>query len=484
MTFQFQVNEHSRNLNSAFTFFIADAVERHARQDFAAIIFAEDPFLKIFCRVIAAVVPTSAILQLTDNTREISISGNRYVIEDIKTSVECIRKLFEKSFRDKRDIIILPIQVGDGRVVIHEYSHSPIVLKKPQIDAAVKAYSAWFKDHISPALKDFTESLHARCIEVQVQQEITRESGTKTETIKGFSIRWNKTEPFVYTITPRMPQKRPSVTESLSALCPEQKLYDVTLLSNDDIEIQAHACILYMQADEELKSALASNHKKMKLMQTAGKELKESVDSLYLETKPQSLFTLYKKQLFCDFCLISSEGVEIKIHGLLLYLYGGQVFQTAMSSSMKESIERSIRFGHVSKSVLRHFVHFLYFGQNALLPENILKDVRYPIVSQLENRSLLRRIADVFYSVPPEIILQNEQEQRERQSKKKTEIEADMLGLIELGNQWQVPGLVDCCTNVLSVMQSPDRNRLAQLANLYENPHLADIVKNLENLKI
>lgn len=78
-----------------------------------------------------------------------------------------------------------------------------------------------------------------------------------------------------------------------------------------------------------------------------------------------SFYERYKLGKLCDYSLISSEGKELRVHGIILDIYGGPYFQTLLSSKMKETIEKSIKMDYPYE-VIQNVVDTLYLGPKHL----------------------------------------------------------------------------------------------------------------------
>lgn len=241
-----------------------------------------------------------------------------------------------------------------------------------------------------------------------------------------------------------------------------------------------HCVALFPFANEGVRKKLADGQRTFKYSHDSTKLLHDQVTTVYQQLDHELdkvFYTLYEMQLFCDFSFISKEGVEIKLHKIILHIYGGEALRRALTGQMSESTQGSIHFPEVSQNALRRFIDYLYLGQESLTPENVLKAVRFPV---RDERNIFNLIADALSSAPDSF-----EQQQTRQQQLKIDIESELCELIDLGKQWMVPGLVDCCTNILSVMPQPNTELIKQLSDLYEdNQHLASISQHLNNLKV
>ncbi len=148
----------------------------------------------------------------------------------------------------------------------------------------------------------------------------------------------------------------------------------------------------------------------------------------------KALYSLYQKQEGCDFSLVSKEG-KTKVHSLLLRVYGGPVLQKLLSSHMKETNEASISFATYSKSIVDAFMDYIYLGGKAFSEK---------ILSSKEDKMI------------------------------------NIIELFEFAHTYQVDTLVDCCTNIISLVATKnDLETLQSVLALHDNPHLKQICDHL-----
>ena len=148
------------------------------------------------------------------------------------------------------------------------------------------------------------------------------------------------------------------------------------------------------------------------------------------ESPLETWHTMYQNQFLCDLTLIA-ENVEIKLHSLLLYTYGGEIFQKMLTNGFKESVDKVISLKEFSLNTVRAFIDFIYLGENALQPE---------------------------------VTCTNAYEVSE---------------LLRLAHTYQIPSLVDHCANLLCLVTSAedaeaikllaDKCEIEQLKKLYEH---------------
>ncbi len=144
----------------------------------------------------------------------------------------------------------------------------------------------------------------------------------------------------------------------------------------------------------------------------------------------KAMYSLYQKQEGCDFKLFSKDGVT-KVHSLLLRIYGGPVLQALLSSDMKETNEASISFEGYSKSVVDAFMDYIYLGGEAFSEK---------VLSSHEDNKI------------------------------------NIIELFEFAHTYQVDTLLDCCTNIISLVATKnDLETLQSVLALHDNKHLKQI---------
>lgn len=142
------------------------------------------------------------------------------------------------------------------------------------------------------------------------------------------------------------------------------------------------------------------------------------------EDLQQSMYSMYKKQILCDFTLKAKDG-SLQVHAIPLFTYGDEMMQRMLTSSMKESIDKTILFTEFSLNTVKAFIDFIYLGEKGLEPQSFLVK------------------------------------------------EIDLDELFEMAQTYQVKSLIDCCTNLYSVFCSIEhKEKIKTLADLYENKHL------------
>lgn len=485
----FDVNS---SISHGFTLYTAEAEKHLARREFGAIISNREHFLSIFCRIMAGTF-TSKEARVTVEDKMITFLGRKDLLLDLKMAIEELRKLYKKVFDEKRNIVFTTVPLGhkwEEGCVLREYTNRSITIKKDLVGAITIekdqvgevriGLSKWFRKYVGPYIEECSKLLHLSCKVSYVQQKIYWKETSKVCKLIGFFIEWNRTPPFVYQINPCSIPKRVVLQDVIREYQKSDTLCDVTLIGNEGGVIKAHGVALFPFVNEGVRTKLLAGQKKFRYLDSSAEMLQAEVTTAYqqLDQDTDIYFRcLYKEQLLCDFSFISKEGEEIKLHKLILHVYGGEVFRTALSGTMVESAEGSIRFPEVSQRALRRLVDYLYLGQQSLMPEKVLESVRYPVV---DSRSVFRQFADIFSSTADTL-----EQQQARQQQLKTDIEFELCELIDIGTQWMIPGLVDCCTNIISVMPQPNVQVIKQLSGLYiDNQHLASISSRLENLKV
>lgn len=133
----------------------------------------------------------------------------------------------------------------------------------------------------------------------------------------------------------------------------------------------------------------------------------------------------------CDFALVSQGGEIVKLHTMMLYIRGGTYFQTIIDGKWEESEKKSLSLSF-SISTLRAFADFIYLGAETLM-EKILADGKG----------------------------------------------INILELFEFANKYQIQSLINCSTNLISVLLSEeDKTQLEQIRKLaidFNNEHLKEL---------
>ena len=151
------------------------------------------------------------------------------------------------------------------------------------------------------------------------------------------------------------------------------------------------------------------------------------------ENTSKVLYDLYKKQICCDIALVSSDK-RTKTHSCMLYAHGGEFFQTLITAGMKETLDGVIVLDEFHSETIHHFVDFVYLGSEALL-ENVTS----------------------------------------------ASGEVDVFELFRFANQYQIPPLIDCCTNLISLLTNKeDLDVIRLLSEKYSNEHLKELVVYLQ----
>lgn len=156
----------------------------------------------------------------------------------------------------------------------------------------------------------------------------------------------------------------------------------------------------------------------------------------------KALYCLYQKQQLCDFSLASKDNT-IKVHSSLLYIYGGPVLQKLLTSDMKETVDKVVSFPEYSQNTVQAFIEFIYLGGRGF-SEKV-------VASKNQNTINLFELFDLF----------------------------------EFANTYQVKNLIDCCTNLITLVANKQDLKLIQnLADFYDNKHLkqfCDYLSHKEN---
>lgn len=149
------------------------------------------------------------------------------------------------------------------------------------------------------------------------------------------------------------------------------------------------------------------------------------------EDLQQSMYSLYEKQLFCDFSVTAKDGV-LKVHSAIFFTYGGKIIQNMLTRNMKESTEKTISFTDFSLSAVKAFADFLYLGEKAFEPEAFL------------------------------------------------ERNVNLYELFTMAHLYQVEPLINCCTNLISLFSDiEDLEEIEHLVHTYQNKHLEELHKHL-----
>ena len=152
------------------------------------------------------------------------------------------------------------------------------------------------------------------------------------------------------------------------------------------------------------------------------------------DSMEKSMYDLYKDkdQPLCTLVLRTAGDSEVRMHPFPFYQYGGDALKKMIGGHFKETRDQAINFSHFSDQTVREFVEFLYLGPNALTPE-------------------------VFFAK-----------------------EVNLCELLDMAHTYQVPLLVDCCTNLLSLVATPDQaGDIKRIADMYENSHLQKLCEHL-----
>lgn len=153
------------------------------------------------------------------------------------------------------------------------------------------------------------------------------------------------------------------------------------------------------------------------------------------ESMQMHLYRMFKdnNQTNCDLTLVSCDGKELKMHGVVMHTYGGLALRTMLESTMRESLERRIVFGETPFDVLQEFVEFLYLGADALRPK-------------------------VFFNT-----------------------NVDPCALLHLAVVYEIDPLIKCCTNLLYIGASTEQAKeVKELAELYNVRDLKLLAEHLE----
>jgi len=141
----------------------------------------------------------------------------------------------------------------------------------------------------------------------------------------------------------------------------------------------------------------------------------------------EDLYSLYQEQELCDFSLICKDG-EVKFHSNLLFVSGGLAFQRLLKAKMKETQDKVISLTEYSQGTIRAFMDFVYLGGGAFSKKVISSD---------------------------------------------SQETTNLFELFRFANVYQIESLIDCCTNLISLVATKKDLRIVQhLATLYNNEHL------------
>ena len=148
----------------------------------------------------------------------------------------------------------------------------------------------------------------------------------------------------------------------------------------------------------------------------------------------ETLYDMLQAKLFCDFQL-KAKGGALSLHATVLFARGGEMLQRALVTQMREGFEREMQFIESDIGTLRAFVDYIYLGSDRFMEKFKKPDQKY--LSNLTN-------------------------------------------LFVFAHTYQIPGLVDCCTNLISLFaKRSDVSTLRTLAERYENSHLTRLCDHL-----
>ncbi|MDP1608489.1 MAG: BTB/POZ domain-containing protein [Chlamydiales bacterium] len=149
------------------------------------------------------------------------------------------------------------------------------------------------------------------------------------------------------------------------------------------------------------------------------------------ENLQQSMHSLYRENILCDFSVIAKDGA-LQVHSVIFFTYGGKIIQNMFTHKTKESAEKTISFTDFSLSTVKAFVDFLYLGEKAFEPEAFL------------------------------------------------ERNVNLYELFTMAHLYQVEPLIDSCTNLISLFSDiEDLEEIKHLVNIYQNKHLEELYKHL-----
>lgn len=114
----------------------------------------------------------------------------------------------------------------------------------------------------------------------------------------------------------------------------------------------------------------------------------------------------------------------------MLFIRGGEVFQRMLTVKMNENEQKFLNLEHVSLDAVRALLTYFYLGN-------------------LKAKSFQGK-------------------------------EEVLLELFEMANLYQIQGLIDCCTNMISVLIR-DREVIFELYATYRNKHLQELYEYLDN---
>lgn len=158
-----------------------------------------------------------------------------------------------------------------------------------------------------------------------------------------------------------------------------------------------------------------------------------------LENFGVGFYKMYQEQTICDFKLCTQDkgGKIFQVHSTILHLNGGPVLQKMVTGLFKEGQERSISFQDYSAHTIAGFIKFIYLGAKAFVDQYV---------------SCLSGDADIFE-------------------------------LLRFAHAFQVSVLIDCCTNIISLLaKKENKEDIKVLANTYGNEHLKQLYQYLNKI--
>ena len=139
---------------------------------------------------------------------------------------------------------------------------------------------------------------------------------------------------------------------------------------------------------------------------------------------------MQQKKFLCDFKILTKTDV-LDVHSNILFINGGDVVQKSMENNFIESEKKMISFENFSSETISDYIKFIYLGA-----ENFFKEY---ISTEMEE-------------------------------------ESNIFELFDFANQYQVMPLIDCCTNIISLLATKDNaDEIQELVTKYNNSHLQEL---------
>lgn len=140
-----------------------------------------------------------------------------------------------------------------------------------------------------------------------------------------------------------------------------------------------------------------------------------------------TLHDMMKTGLMCDWKFIA-QGKQLPIHANIAFARGGEALKSMLLTTMQEGILRETHFPEYDIGTLNAVVDYLYLGGKEFMA---------------------------------------------RFKKPEQNYMSDLSELLDFAQAYEIPGFVNCCTNLISLFAKPsDIESLAFLADKYHNGHL------------